>query len=296
MENNQSTPTDFVLQRPKTQLFPVVFNSPHSGNLYPDEFIKASKLSKTQLRASEDCFVDELFNTMPELGCPMLSATFPRAFLDVNRGPWELDPKMFSDKLPAHVETATLRVIAGLGTIAKRVSENREIYHTKLKFCQAKARIERYYFPYHKQLKQLLDGTCEQFGQAVLIDCHSMPSSATRWLNWASAQPDIILGDGFGSACDGEFVALLERLFNDAGLNTTRNKPYAGGFITKTYGKPENAIHAIQIEINRQLYMDEKRLQPTRQFPALQNTINNVFRQFLAQAPLSTEIIGLAAE
>jgi N-formylglutamate amidohydrolase len=291
----QSLP-DFEILQPDTQKYSIVFNSPHSGASYRDDFIAASRLKPLALRKSEDAFVDELFGAMPDLGCPLLKANFPRAYLDVNRGPWELDPKMFSDSLPAYAETKTLRVIGGLGTIARNVSEREKIYHNKLKFSEAKARVERYYFPYHQTLTDLLDDTRQLFGQALLIDCHSMPTSATRLLKRRNTNPDIILGDRFGSACDGEMIALLEELFIEQGLKTTRNKPYAGGHITQAYGRPAENQHAIQIEIDRRLYMNEKSITKSDGFETLKQSLTDIFEAFLPVISATLQPASLAAE
>ncbi len=287
---------DFEILMPKNQTHPVVFNSPHSGAHYNNQFLAASRLKPLALRKSEDSFVDELFDTMPELGCPLLKANFPRAYLDVNRGPWELDPKMFTDKLPSYAETKTLRVIGGLGTIARNVSENRKIYRKKLTFAEARARIERYYFPYHQALAELISQTTSRFGQSLLIDCHSMPSSAGRILRSRNKSPDIILGDRHGVACSNDLTDLLEQLFVDAGLKTTRNKPYAGGHITQTYGNPADNRHAIQIEINRSLYMNEKSITKTDDFTILQKSLNDIFTTFLQVSPLADQQHPVAAE
>ena len=289
---------DFEISWPDVQTCPVVFNSPHSGAHYQPDFIAASRLSALALRKSEDSFVNELFAAMPNLGCPLLTANFPRAYVDVNRAPWELDPKMFSDPLPSYVETKTIRVAAGLGTIARNVSENEKIYHKKLKFAEARARIERYYFPYHQALGQLISSTREKFGQTVLIDCHSMPSSAVSpiRINNQRQKPDIILGDRYGTSCHSEYIDHLEDIFDRVGLKTTRNKPYAGGFITRSYGQPSQSVHAIQVEINRNLYMDEKTMAKTEGFEPLKHSLTAIFKDFLQTAPQTMQPTSLAAE
>ncbi len=296
MTSPQDQIADFEIILPDEQIHPVVFNSPHSGTHYRDDFIAASRLKPLALQKSQDSFVDQLFGHMPNLGCPLLKANFPRAFLDVNRGPWELDPKMFADQLPSYVETKTLRVISGLGTIARNVSETEKIYRKKLLFADAKARIERYYFPYHQALQDLINTTRDQFGQTLLIDCHSMPSSAASLTRTRSKRPDIILGDRFGTACNSEFVDHLQALFDASGLTTTRNKPYAGGHITQTYGRPFEDVHVIQIEISRSLYMDEKAITKTGGFDVLQKTLTDILNTFLQTVPLIKEHRSLAAE
>lgn len=295
---------DFEILRPRVQTCSLIFNSPHSGACYHPDFIATSRLTPLALRKSEDSFVDELFSTMPDLGCPLLKANFPRAFLDVNRAAWELDPKMFADTLPSYVETKTIRVAAGLGTIARNVSESEKIYSKKLLFADAKARIERYYFPYHQALTELINTTRRHFGQTILIDCHSMPSSPTGQSNTGylkksknhHSKPDIIIGDRYGTSSNSAFVDHLEDLFDGAGFNTGRNKPYAGGYITRTYGQPAQSVHVIQVEINRSLYMDEKTMTKTEGFELLKQTLNIIFHDFQQAVTQTTHQTSLAAE
>jgi len=309
MQTTSQQIPDFEILQPRVQTCPVVFNSPHSGAYYHQDFIATSRLTPLALRKSEDSFVDELYSAMPGLGCPMLKANFPRAYLDVNRAAWELDPKMFADTLPSYVETNTIRVAAGLGTIARNVSESEKIYRQKLSFTDAKARIERYYFPYHLALTDLINTTRQHFGQTILIDCHSMPSNASglsntgnlkksknRPKNHHQSKPDIILGDRYGTSSNPDFVDHLEDLFDGAGFNTARNKPYAGGYITKTYGQPAQSVHVIQIEINRSLYMNEKTMTKTEEFESLKQTLDMVFKDFLQAVTQTTQQPSLAAE
>lgn len=252
------------VQFPKKQLAPLVVSSPHSGSNYPLEFVEKSALSKLKLRSSEDCFVDEIFSQASEIGVPLLKALFPRVFVDVNRGPFELDPAMFDTALPDYVTTKNQRIFAGLGTVAKVVSNGEEIYKQKLNFDDVKKRIETYYNPYHLELKKLVEKTRDIFGFCILLDCHSMPSNAAR-----SAAPkpfgkkgvDIILGDCHGSSCHPSIMNTALESLTKAGFSVKRNNPYAGGFITQHYGKPYENVHAIQIEINRSLYMNEKALE-----------------------------------
>ncbi|MEQ8247177.1 MAG: N-formylglutamate amidohydrolase [Alphaproteobacteria bacterium] len=257
-------PTDVVrneayeLIRPRAQALPFVFASPHSGDAYSSAFLAQSRLDATAIRRSEDCFVHELFSSAPNLGSPLIRAVFPRAYLDPNREPYELDPKMFSDPLPSFANVRSARVSVGLGTIAKVVSNGAEIYRKKLRFAEVEQRIDRLYFPYHAMIKQLLVATRAKFGAAVLVDCHSMPSTGTT-IEGDLGRPrsDIVLGDRFGTSCDPAVVDLFEKHFVEMGYTVARNDPYAGGFVTQNYGRPGSGIHALQIEINRGLYMDE---------------------------------------
>ena len=250
------------IDRPIRQKLPFVFSSPHSGRVYPKSFIKGSNLDATTLRRSEDCFVEEIFSGVVQLGAPLIHAHFPRAYLDANREPYELDPAMFADPLPPHVNTRSLRVAGGLGTIARVVADATEIYREPLAFVEAERRIRLLYMPFHDALRDLLEETHRIFGGALLIDCHSMPSIAGPSDNDMGAdRPDIILGDRYGTACASEITQEAERILKDLGYSATRNNPYAGGFNTEHYGRPNRGLHALQIEINRSLYMNESRLQ-----------------------------------
>ena len=246
---------------------PLLFNSPHSGARYPPEFVAASRLDPISLRRSEDMFVDDLFAPVTERGLLLLRAHFPRAFLDVNREPFELDPSMFDDDLPDYANIRSLRVSAGLGTIAKIVSDGAEIYQKPLKVAEALARIHALYHPYHEKLGQLLRLLHRRHGFAVLVDCHSMPSLPLRDLH---RRADIVIGDRFGTSCTALVSDVVEQSLTAAGYKVARNRPFAGGFITEHYGQPKQGLHAIQIEINRALYMDERSYQLHRGFKVLQ--------------------------
>ncbi|MCA1939365.1 MAG: N-formylglutamate amidohydrolase [Caenispirillum bisanense] len=239
---------------PERQTLPMVFASPHSGSAYPDDLLAASRLDANGLRRSEDCFVDELFADVPRLGAPLLKALFPRAYLDPNREPYELDPAMFAESLPAHVNTTSARVAAGLGTIARVVASGAEIYARKLSFAEAETRVQSLYRPYHAALRRLIDDTVARFGFCLLIDCHSMPSGSGEG---RTPPPDIVLGDCFGISCARSVTVLAEDRLTALGYSVARNAPYAGGYTTRHYGRPEHGVHAMQIEINRRLYMDE---------------------------------------
>lgn len=247
--------------RPRDQTLPVVLASPHSGRHYPDDFLAGSRLDARALRQSEDGFVDEIFADAVGMGAPMLRAHFPRAYLDVNREPYELDPGMFADPLPSHANTRSPRVAAGLGTIARIVAHGQEIYRGKLTYAEAQRRIDRCHRPYHQMLTGLLDETRAHFGYALLIDCHSMPSTPGPALLAAGGQPlEFVLGDLHGQACGPVLTETAARWLRGRGYGVDRNNPYAGGYTTRHYGHPDRGVHALQIEISRALYMDEKRM------------------------------------
>lgn len=244
---------------PARHEIPLVLASPHSGTSYPAEFLAASRLDPMTLRRSEDCYVDEIFGGVTALGAPLLRACFPRAFLDPNREPFELDPGMFEDLLPAFVNCHSPRVRVGLGTIARIVASGEEIYARKLRFSEAEQRIELLYRPYHAALKRLLSATRERFGFHVLIDCHSMPSSSAQSGRLSvRSRADVVLGDCHGTSCHPAVTEAAHRLLNDKGYAVVRNAPYAGGFTTAHYGKPADGSHCLQIELSRSLYMDER--------------------------------------
>lgn len=244
---------------PAQQQVALVCASPHSGSEYPAEFLAASRLDPLTLRRSEDSFVDEIFGGAVELGAPLLKARFPRAYLDPNREPFELDPTMFAEPLPAYVNSRSPRVQVGLGTIARVVATGEEIYARKLRFADAVARVERLYRPYHQTLRQLLATTSEHFSGYVLVDCHSMPSAGGPGeRDFRRSGVDIVLGDCHGTSCHPAIMETAQRLLAAKGYRVVRNAPYAGGFTTSHYGAPQGGRHAIQIEINRALYMDER--------------------------------------
>jgi N-formylglutamate amidohydrolase len=242
------------LHEPAARRLPLVLASPHSGSEYPADFVAASRLDPLALRQSEDSFVDELFAAAPQLGAPLLAARFPRAYLDVNREAYELDPTMFSDALPRYVNAGSPRVRIGLGTIARIVASGENIYAGKLRFADAVWRIECLYHPYHQLLSRLIQETAGTFGGYLLVDCHSMPSSSGCGQNGA----DIVLGDCYGAACAPRILEAADRFLVNRGFKVAINAPYAGGFTTGFYGRPGAHCHALQIEINRALYMDER--------------------------------------
>ncbi len=269
-----SPPAAFDVRLPEVQTVPLVFASPHSGSDYPADFVAASRLDPLALRRSEDAFVDELFAAAPDWGAPLLRALFPRAFIDANREPFELDPAMFSDRLPDYANTASSRVSAGLGTIAKIVSNGQNIYSGKLRFADAAARISGYYRPYHRALETLVAETRRRFGYCILVDCHSMPSvGGPLDPDAGRGRADFVVGDCFGSACAPYITDAIERRLGEDGYVVLRNKPFAGGFTTRHYGAPRNGVHAVQIEVNRLLYMDEMRLEKNGGFPRLQQRL-----------------------
>jgi N-formylglutamate amidohydrolase len=264
----------FEVARPGTLKAPLVFNSPHSGRVYPRAFLAASRLDSLTLRRSEDAFVEELFAFVADLGAPLLYAHFPRAYLDVNREPYELDPALFRDGLPHYANTQSVRVVGGLGTIARIVSESDEIYREPLTLGAALERINRLYTPYHATLGALLAEAEAAFGVAVLIDCHSMPSNPMA--DYGGGRPDFVLGDRYGASCHGEITRLAAGQLKAMGYAVALNKPYAGGYITEHYGRPQHGRHALQVEINRAIYMDETNFERSPGFELLKRDLEQM--------------------
>ncbi len=273
----------FTLLQPAEQTVPFVFNSPHSGRVYPRDFLAATRLDPHTIRKSEDFLIDRVFEPVIGLGAPLLRANFPRAYIDVNREPYELDPRMFDGPLPAFANTRSLRVAGGLGTIARIVSESEEIYDRRLNVAEAMARIESLYKPYHAALRHILARTHVAFGHAVLIDCHSMPSTRDGALH--RGRPDFILGDRYGTSCAQQIVWAAFEFLSELGYDVEINKPYAGGFITEHYGRPDNGIHALQIEINRGLYMNETTLETSANYASLVEDIAIFAARFVEIPP-----------
>ncbi len=254
----------FEVIKPQQARWPLVFNSPHSGRVYPESFIAASALGAKTLRQSEDAYVDDLFRQAVSSGAPLMRAHFPRAYVDLNRDKRELDPRLFPDGLPQNAITNTQSVTCGLGVIPRIVSERAPIYKTPLDYAEGEARLAALYEPYHDALGALIEDTRAKFGIAVLVDCHSMPSSKS--LPGRCRRPDFILGDRRGTSCAMQLSDAAEAVLSEQGFSLVRNHPFAGGYITRTYAAPERGVHTLQIEINRSLYMNEATLKPNRGF------------------------------
>lgn len=289
-------PPAFSIDRPERQLAPIVYASPHSGNHYPTELRAASTLPLRMLRRSEDGFVDELFAAAVGQGSPLLRAHYARVFLDLNREPWELDPGMFETPLPGHVNSSSLRVAGGLGTIARIVAEGHEVYGRKLSFADAERRVQNVYYPYHQALTGLVADTRRAFGYAILVDCHSMPSTGAFGNRDRRRRADIVLGDRFGTTCAPELTEYVQGILADRGLVVLRNNPYAGGFSTYHYGRPGDGVHALQIEINRGLYMHEERIEKNDGFAAMRQIMTDLVAALRRLGPEAFERQPVAAQ
>lgn len=280
----------YRIARPDVPRTPFVFASPHSGRIYPASFVARSWLSPLALRRSEDAFVDELFAGAVSLGAPLIAAQFPRAYVDVNRAASELDNAMFDAELGLDVAAPSARVAAGLGVIPRIVRDGAEIYREKLQPHDAEERLARLYRPYHAALAELVEEARARFGVAIVVDCHSMPS--------ASHVPDIVLGDRYGASASPSLMRHTELCFEACGFSTARNVPYAGGFTTHLYGRREPGLQALQIEVNRHLYLDEENVERGRHFCDIRARLTRALERLLSLdfTTLGTPVRPLAAE
>lgn len=282
-ESQDELEPPFDILEPAEWRGPVLFNSPHSGRVYPRAFLVASRLDVNTLRRSEDSFVDDLVMDVVKRGYPLMRAHFPRCFVDVNREPYELDPRMFDGRLPSFANTRSMRVAGGLGTVARVVGDAQEIYDQRLSVDDAMRRIENLYKPYHRSLRKLFSRVHRDFGAATLVDCHSMPSSTGG--KDERPRADVVIGDRYGTSCVAAVSETIEGTLRGLGYAVSRNKPYAGGFITEHYGNPAAGLHAIQIEVNRALYMDERRFERSADFDRLSRDLVSLADK-LAAIPL----------
>jgi N-formylglutamate amidohydrolase len=278
-DGDLSPPFDIV--EPAQWRAPIIFNSPHSGSVYPDEFLNASRIDVVALRRSEDSFMDELIAGLSDRGFPVVRVHFPRSYVDVNREPYELDPRMFSGRLPSFANTRSMRVAGGLGTIPRVVGDGQEIYRDRISVDDALTRIETLYKPYHRALRRLINKAHQTFGTVMVVDCHSMPSIGLS--RDEPRRPDVVIGDRYGTSCAAQLPDAVEKTLGGLGYSLGRNKPYAGGFITEHYGNPASGLHAVQIELNRAIYMDERRRERSARF-------DQVAADFVALADALAEI------
>lgn len=281
----------YTLRLPENPCSCVVFSSPHSGAAYRADFLSASRLDATAIRSSEDAFVDELFSVAPDFGAPLLCGKAPRAYVDLNRAVTELDPALVQDAVTKGINPA---IAAGLGVIPRVVANGQVIQTGKISLEVAQERLARYYTPYHERLTELLSEHRKNFGMAILIDCHSMPHEALKSAPFSGRQrPDVVLGDRFGVSCDRWITDKVQQIFEQAGFSVARNAPFAGGYITQHYGRPKRGTHALQIEIDRSLYMNEQTVTKKADFDAICETLAGVIEALTLIGPSQTT---LAAE
>ena len=259
-----------TIVEPSTLTSGVVFALPHSGRDYGVSFLNQSILDKISIRSSEDAFLDQLIDGIEKYGAPKIIANAPRAFIDLNRSTDELDPALISG-IKNNIRSP--RISSGLGVIPRVVSHGKEIYRGKLSLEQAQSRIEYYWKPYHKALSNLLKRARSIYGQSLLIDMHSMPHEAVSTQSSFIKAPEIVVGDRFGMSSDPEFTNLIVSILKQHGFRVAKNTPFAGAFITKHHGKIKDRTHAIQLEIDRSLYMDEERVLPNSGFEKLKSQL-----------------------
>jgi N-formylglutamate amidohydrolase len=275
----------FEIVEPAQWRAPIIFNSPHSGSVYPPAFLEASRIDLGALRRSEDSFMDEMIAGLSGFGFAVVRVNFPRSYVDVNREPYELDPRMFTGRLPSFANTRSMRVAGGLGTIPRVVGDGQEIYRERLRVEDGLGRIEALYKPYHRALRRLIGKVFDAFGTVILVDCHSMPSVGIS--REEPRRPDVVIGDRYGTSCATHLPTVVEEALKTMGYSTGRNKPYAGGFITEHYGNPASGLHAIQIELNRAIYMDERKRERTQRFDTVVADFA-ALASVLAAVPLDT--------
>ncbi len=267
----------YRLVEPRKSPRPILVTSPHSGSFYPPSLLSQSRLALEDLRRLEDCFVDELWDFSPQQGATLLALDYARAYIDVNRDALELDPEMFRAPLPIRAHTSSAKLRAGLGAIPRQARPGRDIYAEKIPFTDALQRIDGVYRPYHRQLESSIRKHIDKFGTCLLLDCHSMPSEAAEQLD-AEKFLDVVLGNHHGQSCSEQVMQTVESAFVAAGFTVKRNDPYAGGYVTRHYGKPQAQVHAVQIEINRALYMNEDDFTKSNDFLLLREKLSSILK------------------
>ncbi len=281
----------YHLIHPSSRNTAVIFASPHSGRDYSWDFLRRTVLDELTIRSSEDAYVDRLYDSAPNHDAVFLKAGAPRAFVDLNRAADELDPALIEGAPRRGINP---RIATGLGVIPRVVANGRAIYHGKLDMLEARARIDIYWRPYHATLTRLMKENHERFGRAILIDCHSMPHDAvTQMVKTKHGRPDIVIGDRFGASANGDIVDEVESIFAGAGFNVSRNAPFAGAYMTREYGRPSKNHHAIQIEIDRSIYLDEEKVRPNSNFGVVRTAMKDIVRQI---AELGRSKRSMAAE
>ena len=279
-----------ALDAARTVVSPLVFASPHSGDVYPADLGAREDLPELSLRSAEDALVDRLAAAQPDLGIPLIAARLGRAYVDLNRDPEELDPAVVEG-----ADAATARVAAGFGVIPRLTGDGQVIRDHALTRENALARLAAAHRPYHETLERLIHRARDRFGFAVLVDWHSMPSRAVG-RSAGVRSPDVVLGDRHGSSCSAEVTRLLRAQFERAGWRVALNRPYAGGWSTQRWGRPGEGLHAVQVELNRALYLNEEALTPGPNFAMTQKVIRRVTAALAARDWSGLEPHAQAAE
>jgi len=282
----------FTLRQPSVVTTSAIFASPHSGRAYPKAFLRDSMLDARAIRSSEDAFMDDLIEAATDFGATSILARYPRAYVDLNRSEQELDPAVIAGLRRAG--PLNPRIASGLGVIPRVVSNGRAIYRGKIPLAEADSRLRQVWRPYHAKLGALIRDSHVHFGRAILVDCHSMPHEAIEaHMTGRGPRPDVVLGDRFGAAASPEIIEPIEAAFAAAGLNVARNSPFAGAYVSQRYGRPARGCHVVQIEVDRALYLDEARVEPSRNYKAFKQLLTGVIGEI---ADIGRPRIALAAE
>lgn len=277
---------------------PLIFDSPHSGHIYPDDFNHACPLD--DLRRSEDMYVEELFAGTPAYGAAFLQAHFPRSYIDVNRAVDDIDPKLLAEPWPVGEINPTSRSDAGIGLIRRLIKPGVSVYNRPLKAAEIIQRIETYYTPYHKALEKLLDEAYENFGQVWHINCHSMPASTAlprRPIGMLGQKPktaDFVLGNRDNTTCDMNFMHAIQSFLRGRGYTVTINDPFKGVELVERYSSPARNRHSLQIEINKKLYMDEQTFEKTKTYTKLAEDVDALIA--FCATYVESQLTALAAD
>jgi N-formylglutamate amidohydrolase len=277
MQHGPTAP--YLIVAPRGQPAPLVLSSPHSGRAYPPAVLAQARLGPAALRALDDGPVDELMARGCAEGATLIAATYPRAMVDLNRDCCEQDPESLSDPALLPSLRVTIKARAGLGVVPTRLLSE-PIYETRLTSVELRRRLAQAYDPYHAQLRALVAERCQRFGAALVLDCHSMPTMPP--LLRGERPIDVALGDRFGRSCHPRLVEVAQRLLAASGLKVARNRPYAGGHITEHHGRPAQGRHALQLELRRNLFMDEATHEKHAGFAGLQALMGELARALAA--------------
>ena len=261
-------PDVLVRHDPQGDPLPVIFDSPHSGAVYPPDFDFAAPFSV--MRRAEDAFVDELFLSAPSHGAALLTALFPRSYVDPNRHEHDVDPKLLDEPWPMPI-VASDHGRRGLGVVRRLVRSTVPVYDRRLSVAEVQARLARYHQPYHRELQSMIDAAHAAFGEVWHLNCHSMKSTTKGHL-----RADFVLGDRHGTTCTGEFTELVESTLRGLGYSVALNHPFKGAELVARHGDPAAGRHSLQIEINRGLYMDEERIEKSDGFARLQEDVDRL--------------------
>ena len=274
---SETIPGVYRLDTPMGAGIPLVLDSPHSGSTYPETFDTTVPINV--LRRAEDMYVDDLFADGPKLGASLVSALYPRSFIDPNRAVRDLDCDLLEEPWPEPVQ-ATEKARLGHGLIWRVCPPDFPIYGRRLSVEEVRERIDKYWMPYHQTLQQCMDETQALFGMAWHFNCHSMPSSSLpRESQFNSIRrADFVLGDRDGTTCDREFLNIVGGTLTGFGYRVRINDPYKGVEIVRRHGRPDIGRNSLQIEINRALYMNEETFERTPYYATLKTHLSELIK------------------